>query len=109
MTTHSDKAEPLTAEELEAFMLDPGDAWECTNRATDDWLRSIAATITQAQAERDAARELVTVPGQWRCAKCKFVVHKMVLCASTGNVGVKTDTKTEPCPNGCGPLWPVTA
>lgn len=60
------------------------------------------------EAENVELRKIVHVPGQWRCAKCKFVVHKMVMCASTGNVGLKADTKTEPCPNGCGPLWPVT-
>lgn len=66
------------------------------------------ATITAQAQEIARLSALVYVPGQWRCAKCKFVVHKMVLCANTGNVGLKADTKTEPCPNGCGPLWPVT-
>lgn len=37
---------PLSEEELAAFMKSPGDAWENTQRETDDWLNSIAATIT---------------------------------------------------------------
>jgi hypothetical protein len=64
--------------------------------------------LEDAEAEVERLKALVHVPGAWRCAKCKFTVHKMVMCASSGNVGVKADTKTELCPNGCGPLWPYT-
>ncbi|MEW4985222.1 hypothetical protein [Stenotrophomonas geniculata] len=47
------------------------------------------------------------VPGVVRCAKCAFQLHRTTLYLQSGTVG-SGDSKTEPCPNGCGPLWPVT-
>jgi len=47
------------------------------------------------------------VPGIVRCAKCSFQLHHTNLYLQSGTVGAG-DSKTEPCPNGCGPLWPVT-
>ncbi len=47
------------------------------------------------------------VPGVMHCAKCKFQLNRVTLCVSDGNT-YAGDSKTEPCPNGCGPLWPVT-
>ncbi|MEN5285799.1 hypothetical protein ABE494_07585 [Stenotrophomonas lactitubi] len=47
------------------------------------------------------------VPGVVRCAKCAFQLHRTNLYLQSGTVGAG-DSKTEPCPNGCGPLWPVT-
>jgi hypothetical protein len=42
-----------------------------------------------------------------RCAKCSFRLIRNVLHAGDGTIGAGT-SETEPCPNGCGPLWPVT-
>lgn len=47
------------------------------------------------------------VPGEMRCAKCSFQLTRKVLAVDVGEV-FAGDSKTEPCPNGCGPLWPVT-
>lgn len=47
------------------------------------------------------------VPGMMYCAKCKFCLTRRTLYVQSGNVGSGTN-ETEPCPNGCGPLWPVT-
>lgn len=47
------------------------------------------------------------VPGQMHCARCKFQLTRTTLYLGNGTVGAG-DSKTEPCPNGCGPLWPVT-
>ncbi len=47
------------------------------------------------------------VPGIVRCAKCAFQLHRTNLYLQSGTVGA-ADSKTEPCPNGCGPLCPVT-
>jgi len=47
------------------------------------------------------------VPGQMRCAKCDLLVIRTDLCISSG-VAAPGNNITEPCPNGCGPLWPVT-
>ena len=47
------------------------------------------------------------VPGVMHCAKCKFQLNRVTLCVSDGNA-YAGNNETEPCPNGCGPLWPVT-
>ena len=47
------------------------------------------------------------VPGVMRCARCKFRLQRVNLYVNVGTVGAG-DNNTEPCPNGCGPLWPVT-
>ncbi|MCA0214568.1 MAG: hypothetical protein LCH79_15490 [Proteobacteria bacterium] len=47
------------------------------------------------------------VPGVMHCARCKFKLHRMNLNVNVGTV-TAGNNKTEPCPNGCGPLWPVT-
>lgn len=104
--------EHLKLKELaEAALADvhDGNAWIAFDEAcTPEAILSPLKDLDKAEATILRLEPLVHVPGQWRCAKCKFVVHKMVLCASTGAVGLKPDTATEPCPNGCGPLWPCT-
>ena len=47
------------------------------------------------------------VPGKMRCAKCNFQLTRQNLYMLSGTVGPGTN-ETEPCPNGCGPLWPMT-
>lgn len=47
------------------------------------------------------------VPGRMTCARCKFSLIRTTLNVTTGVAGAG-DSNTEPCPNGCGPLWPVT-
>lgn len=49
----------------------------------------------------------VIVPGVMHCAKCKFVLTRRTLNVNCGTVS-DGNNKTEPCPNGCGPLWPYT-
>ena len=57
------------------------------------------------QVASDERKDLV--PGVMRCAKCEFQLVRQVLAVNLGEV-FAGDSKTEPCPNGCGPLWPVT-
>jgi hypothetical protein len=47
------------------------------------------------------------VPGAMRCAKCNFRLQRNNMYMQSGTIG-PGDNNTEPCPNGCGPLWPVT-
>ena len=63
-------------------------------------------TAQAAPAGADVRRSDL-VPGVMHCAKCKFQLNRVTLCVSDGNA-YAGDNKTEPCPNGCGPLWPVT-
>lgn len=62
--------------------------------------------VNQQLTAGDVARADL-VPGVMHCAKCKFRVHRTTLYMGSGTTG-PGDNKTEPCPNGCGPLWPVT-
>lgn len=65
------------------------------------WYKAIRPVLVAQQAARDV------VPGLMHCAKCKFQLVRTNLYFSNGTTG-PGDNKTEPCPNGCGPLWPVT-
>jgi hypothetical protein len=47
------------------------------------------------------------VPGVMHCAKCKFEITRITLAVNIG-AAIAGDNQTEHCPNGCGPLWPVT-
>lgn len=49
----------------------------------------------------------VIAPGVMRCAGCGFVLTKNNINMAAGTI-TAGDSQTEPCPNGCGPLWPVT-
>ena len=57
---------------------------------------------------RQARAEEQFVPGAMACARCKFRLQRMVMDASTGAVGAQDNREPERCPNGCGPMWPVT-
>jgi hypothetical protein len=59
-----------------------------------------------AQPQRPAHDDHL-VPGIMRCAKCKFQLTRTNLYVNSGTTG-PGNSETEPCPNGCGPLWPVT-
>ncbi|WP_043006101.1 hypothetical protein [Comamonas testosteroni] len=61
--------------------------------------------LATSQAAPDERTDLV--PGVMRCAKCEFQLVRQVLAVNLGEV-FAGDSKTEPCPNDCGPLWPVT-
>ena len=60
-----------------------------------------------AHALVPAIRAANVVPGVMRCAKCSFELIRVALCAADGQA-YAGGNETEPCPNGCGPLWPVT-
>lgn len=53
------------------------------------------------------AKSALYVPGAMACAKCGYRLQRVVFGALDGG-NPAGDNKTEPCPNGCGPLWPVT-
>ena len=66
-----------------------------------------AAQPAPATQQAGEVRRAELVPGVMHCAKCKFQLNRVTLCVSDGNA-YAGNNKTEPCPNGCGPLWPVT-
>jgi hypothetical protein len=47
------------------------------------------------------------VPGAVHCARCNFRLSRVTLYMGNGAIG-PGGSETEQCPNGCGPMWPVT-
>lgn len=58
-----------------------------------------------AASKRESQQDIA--PGQMRCPRCNFRLIRSVLNANTGALSDGSST-SEPCPNGCGPLWPIT-
>lgn len=58
-------------------------------------------------AEVARLKQASIVLGVMHCAKCNFELTRVTLYMGNGAVG-PGDSNTEPCPNGCGPMWPVT-
>ena len=68
---------------------------------------AFAAGFNLAAPKAASDKRTDLVPGVMRCAKCEFQLVRQILAVNLGEV-FAGDSKTEPCPNGCGPLWPVT-
>lgn len=98
-------AGPLNAAELATmFATLGGDAPAAATWSTSyAGARRILATIQHLES-------LVYVPGQWRCAKCKFVLYRRTIDMAAGRIGVSETDRNRPevCPNECGPLWRVS-
>lgn len=78
--------------------------------ATKKAEKAIAATVpaqSEASEGRGARPDSNLVPGKVRCAKCGFSLIRNNLNLKAGTI-TAGDNKTEPCPNGCGPLWQMT-
>ena len=71
-----------------------------SNTNTDTTLAAAEARIAELESK-------VLLPGVMRCAKCDFRLLRTTLNLRSGTA-TAGGSKTEPCPNGCGPLWPVT-
>ena len=108
-------ARALSDRVAEMCNVDKEDHWEYHS---DDVLSDAELVISTYLAARAPAESVTApagadvrrsdlVPGVMHCAKCKFQLNRVTLCVSDGNA-YAGDNKTEPCPNGCGPLWPVT-
>ncbi|MCW4985685.1 MULTISPECIES: ead/Ea22-like family protein [Enterobacter] len=71
---------------------------------------TVLALLDELEAKDKRIAELssaVIAPGIMRCAGCGFVLTKNSINMAAGTI-TAGNSKTEPCPNGCGPLWPVT-
>jgi len=73
------------------------------------WSRvGLAREVVSLRDERDALRGALMIPGEQRCVTCGFELHKLVVRAADGAIGVNAATPLEECPNGCGYLVGVT-
>ncbi len=77
-------------------------------REIHDLVEKYTQRGTVFDAEIARLRQAQFVPGKMHCAKCKFTLNRVTLNARTGGVMATPGNEPEACPNGCGPLWPVT-
>lgn len=97
MTDYMNEAERLiSAHEWAIRQHDRGAEWD------DAPEKTLAALLAHIQRGASAV-----VPGVMHCARCKFRLQRVNLYVNNGTVGAG-DNAPESCPNGCGPLWPVT-
>lgn len=69
--------------------------------------RELIYLIEAAEKRIAELQSSVIAPGIMRCAGCGFVLTKNNINMAAGTI-TAGDSNTESCPNGCGPLWPVT-
>lgn len=79
------------------------DRIESLEKKNGDLGRALEAAEKRIAEQQSA----IIAPGIMRCAGCGFVLTKNSINMAAGTI-TAGDSKTEPCPNGCGPLWPVT-
>ncbi|WP_336241171.1 hypothetical protein [Citrobacter freundii] len=86
-----------------------GEKWHYHQLAESEGERANRAETKLEAAEKRIAelQSDAIAPGIMRCAGCGFVLTKNNINMAAGTI-TAGDSKTEPCPNGCGPLWPVT-
>ena len=77
------------------------------SREMDAAIQAIAYALRRRPASSAPQSDGRFIPGVMHCAKCKFRLVRTNLYVRNGTTG-PGDNATEPCPNGCGPLWPVT-
>lgn len=82
----------------------PGDGSVC-ERACRVERESPASELADVE-DINRLRALVYVPGAWQCPKCKLRIVRTIMSAATGEM--HANEETEPCPNGCGPLWRIS-
>lgn len=66
----------------------------------------LRAELAEAKRECERLEKLVYVPGLLKCAKCGCSVISTNLHYPSGDFSA--DSSPKECPNGCGPMWPVT-
>lgn len=71
------------------------------------YVDDIKERLSNAEKRIAELQSSVIAPGIMRCAGCGFVLTKNNINMAAGTI-TAGDSNTEPCPNGCGPLWPVT-
>lgn len=72
-----------------------------------DELEGLLDELEAAEKRMAEQQSAIIAPGIMRCAECGFVLTQNSINMAAGTI-TAGDGKTEPCPNGCGPLWPAT-
>jgi len=69
-------------------------------------LTTLRAELQAAKERAEKAEALAYVPGLRKCAKCGCSLLSTNLHVNHG--AVSANNEPQDCPNGCGPMWPVT-
>jgi hypothetical protein len=105
--------ERVTALRIVSGGLPPDEAAKAPDDLRERLARSEAhvlgleTSLSLAQDRIVALKRDAVVPGSMCCAQCGFVLMRTTLYMKSGTSG-PGGNETEPCPNGCGPLWPQT-
>ena len=83
------------------------DSLEAVAISMRDDMREAREKLEAAEKRIAEQQSAIIAPGIMRCAGCGFVLTKNSINMAAGTI-TAGDSKSEPCPNGCGPLWPVT-
>lgn len=80
----------------------------------DEKAPELRAQLIEADSELEALRQRIAelessgiAPGILRCTECSFVQTKNIISV-TADIITTVESESEPCPNGCGQLQPVT-
>lgn len=83
-------------------------------RHADEKAPELRAQLIEADSELEALRQRIAelessgiAPGILRCTECSFVQTKNIISVTAETI-TTGNSESEPCPNGCGQLQPVT-
>jgi hypothetical protein len=95
-----------TIKQLRAQLVE-AETREAANRlAFEPSLRRLREERDEWKARTERAEAIAYVPGLRRCAKCGCNLMTTTIHVPSG--AMSSDLNPKDCPNGCGPMWPVT-
>lgn len=83
---------------------------ESEKRICATWRKTAEANSEKLEKAQQRLAELESsgvVPGILRCTECSFVQTKNIISVTADTI-TTVESESEPCPNGCGQLQPVT-
>lgn len=86
------------------------EALESEKRICATWRKTAEANSEKLEKAQQRLAELKSsgvAPGILRCTECSFVLTKNIISVTADTI-TTVESESEPCPNGCGQLQPVT-
>jgi len=74
---------------------------------SDPDVLAMVEALEKAQQRNAKLESSGTAPGILRCTECSYVLTKNIISVTADTI-TTVKSEPEPCPNGCGPLQPVT-
>lgn len=98
---------------MEKFIDDDGEEQYVEDYIQGAWMGFSAANTELVGALEKAQQRIAELessgvaPGILRCTECSFVQTKNIISVTADTI-TTVESESEPCPNGCGQLQPVT-